>query len=92
MGKIGTHYLDGLSYDSHSSDCGMVGQLDKPGCCILFLKKFTLVGRWAGLKDTHYLDGLEYDSQSWVAGWLGGWMAGWLGGWVAGWLGGWMTG
>ena len=31
-----TYYLDGLGYDSHSQDCGMVGQWDKPGCCIPF--------------------------------------------------------
>ena len=27
-------------------------------------KNFTLVGRWAGLKDTHYLEGLRYDNHS----------------------------
>ena len=31
---------------------------------VLFLKRLTLVGRWAGLKDTKYLDGLRYDSNN----------------------------
>ena len=50
----------------------MVGQWDKPGCCILFLN-VTLVGRWAGIEDTHYLDGLGYDSHSQDCGIVGQW-------------------